>query len=168
MTVNVPIWKDALGREWTCIITVAQIRLSKELAGVDLLNVFDGELLMSLAEDPVKLSATLWAINKTQADSKQVTQQSFEEGLVGDAIEAAGTALIDGLINFFPSSRRDVLRRAWDKTQMARSDVMTMAGHKLDSEEMSGAIARLLENASQEVDQQLNALGRSSTNLPES
>lgn len=165
MTTTIPTWKDAAepSREWTCIINVAKIRAARELTGVDLLNALDGELLRSITEDPVKLSDIMWAVSKTQADDKQVTKESFEEAFTGDAIESAGDALIEALINFFQSSRRDVLRRAWKKTRDAQSEVMTMAGQKLDSEAMSGAITRLMAQASNEIDQQLNELGKPST-----
>jgi hypothetical protein len=88
-TTEAAIWTDAEGRTWSTAINVNAIRRAKDLVGVNLLDVFDGELLPRLADDPVLLVNTLYAVCKPQADERNVGDEAFGELLVGDAIETA-------------------------------------------------------------------------------
>lgn len=160
-------WIDGLGNEWTTEINVNTIRRVKEIAAVNLMDALDGHVLHRLSEDPEAMAKTLWAICKPQADAKNVNDAAFAEGLTGEALEQAGSALIEALIRFFPKSRREVLRRVWEEINNGEASVVQMAMEKLDSETMKATISQIVQNASNQIDQQLTELGRPSTNSPE-
>lgn len=162
------LWTDTQGRTWSTAITVNVIRRVKDLAGVNLIEVFEGQLLMQLADDPVLLANTLYAVCKPQADERKVSDEAFGELLVGDAIELAATALVRGIVDFFPRDRRAVLERLWTATNRTRSEAIRMATDKLDSPLIEQAIAGAIRKASDEIDQRLRSFGDTSGNSEES
>jgi len=56
------------------------------------------------------LAETLYAILCKQVEEKKLTKDDFFEGLRGDALESAGKALEEELIDFFPQRRRPLAR----------------------------------------------------------
>ena len=114
-------WTDSHGRVWSTAIKVNELRRARELAGVDLADAFDGKVFGKLADDPVLLVNTLYAVCKPQAEERKLTEERFGELLVGDTIEHAAAALVRGVIDFFPQGKQAVLQRLWTATQRARS-----------------------------------------------
>ena len=167
-TTDAAIWTDAENRTWSTAISVNAIRRVKELVGVNLLEVFDGEMLARLADDPVLLVNTLYAVCKPQADERDVSDEAFGELLVGDTIELAAAALVRGIADFFPKDRRAVLDRLWAATRRTRTEAIQMATDKLDSPLVEQAISGAIRKASDEIDQRLRNFGDSSGNSPES
>lgn len=161
-------WTDSQGRAWSTGINVNAIRRVRDLAGINLLDVFDGKLLAQLADDPVLLVNTLYAISKPQADEREITEETFGEFLVGDTIEQAATALVRGIISFFPSDRRTVLERLWKATSRTRTEAIQLATTKLDSPLIEQAIHSAIQKASDEIDQRLRSFGEPSGSSPES
>lgn len=150
-------WADAAGRTWSTAISVNAIRRAKDLAGVNLLEVFDGDLLPRLADDPVLLVNTLYAVCKPQADERNLTDEAFGELLVGDTIELAAAALVQGMADFFPQDRRAVLLRLWAATVRTRTEAIRMATAKLDSPLIDQAIDAAIRQASDTIDQRLRS-----------
>ena len=161
-------WKDTQGRTWQLGINVNTIKRVRELAGINLLDVFDGHLLNRLAEDPELLVNTLYAVCKPQAEQESVTPEAFAELLVGDAIEEAGAALVQGLIDFFPKDRREVLRRLWAATGKAQTEAMKLVTSKLDGPNIDAMIQAVMQQASDRIDRELQTLCEGSGSLPES
>jgi hypothetical protein len=169
-------WTDSDNRSWSCAITVATVKRVQQLAEVNLLEAFDG-LLMKLADDPVSLANVLYAVCKLQADERGVTDEQFGELLGGETIEAATTALVQGIIDFFPNPRRQVLKQIWAKTQKARQAVTDLAVEKVESPQLdelqtlelqaAGAeFDRLIEKLRQEAQSKLTDPGDSSGSSP--
>ncbi|MDP5053114.1 MAG: hypothetical protein NWP69_04940, partial [Congregibacter sp.] len=67
----------------------------KALTGVQLLEAIDGDLITRLSTDPLLLGDVLFAICKPQADKQEITDESFGEGLAGNAIDDATNALLE-------------------------------------------------------------------------
>jgi len=158
------LWIDAQGRSWSTAINVNTIKRVRELAGINLLEVFDGQLLNRLSEDPELLVNMLFAVCKPQADSQSVTAEAFAELLVGDAIEQAATALVQGLIDFFPKDRREVLRRLWTATGKAQTEAIKLVTSKLDATNIDATIAAVMEQAGNQIDRELQKLRDGSGN----
>ena len=167
-TTDAAIWTDAENRTWSTAISVNAIRRVKELVGVNLLEVFDGEMLARLADDPVLLVNTLYAVCKPQADERDVSDEAFGELLVGDTIELAAAALVRGIADFFPKDRRAVLDRLWAATKRTRTEAIRMATDKLDSPLVEQAITGAIRKASDEIDQRLRSYGDTSGSSQES
>jgi hypothetical protein len=154
---NAAEYELTVNRTWSTAISVNAIRRVKELVGINLLEVFDGEMLAPLADDPVLLVNTLYAVCKPQADERDVSDEAFGELLVGDTIELAAAALVRGIADFFPKDRRAVLDRLWAATRRTRSEAIQMATDKLDSPLVEQAITGAIRKASDEIDQRLRS-----------
>jgi len=164
-------WTDSKGQVWSMAINVHAIQRARNLVGVNLIDVFDGKLFVQLSDDPVLLVNTIYAVCKPQADERNVTDEQFGELLVGDAIDEATDTLVQGVLDFFPTGRREVLKRLWEKTSKARSAATTLATNKLDSSRIDEALEAVMKEASDEIDRQidtiLNKHGNTSGSLPE-
>ena len=97
---------DSQGRTWSVVINVSAIKRVRELLGVDLLDVANGELLSRLADDPCVLVDVLFVLCKPEADAKGVTDEDFGRGMVGVVLDEASAALMKELLDFFPSALR--------------------------------------------------------------
>lgn len=165
-------WTDSEGRRWSTAVTVGTLKRVRDLIDVNLLDVFDGALLARLADDPVLLANTLYAVCKPQADERGVSDEAFGELLVGDAIEDAAQALVHGIASFFPSGRKAALTSLWTKLKRAQIETLTMATGKLDSPLMDQAIQAEIRKMEAEIDrrieQALTSSGSTSGSSPES
>lgn len=99
-------FNDNAGRVWTVCVNVDAIKRVRSLAQVDLMEVVGGKLLERITTDPVLLCDILYAICKTEAEAKNVTDEDFGRMLAGYAIDAATTALLEELVDFFPQAKR--------------------------------------------------------------
>ncbi len=102
---------DRAGRIWIVDIDNTTLRRVKTLTECIFLKI-DGDLITRLSTDPLLLGDVLFAICKPQADQQQITDEAFGEGLAGNSIDDATGALLEALINYFPESRRRLLRKA--------------------------------------------------------
>ena len=100
---------DCHGRKWNVPIHAASLGQVREVLGVDLLEVFTGNLAGRLAEDVVLLVNILYVVCSVQADARGVSDVEFGESLGGDAIDEATVALLDALIDFLPAKKRKPL-----------------------------------------------------------
>lgn len=97
------------GREWLVSIDAPKIRRVREACKVDL-GSRKAEQFEQLTGDAVLAGEVLWQLCRSQAESVGMTEEAFQSMLSGDDGEAAGTALIEAIIDFFPSRQRTLLR----------------------------------------------------------
>ena len=110
---------DNLGRTWTLVVNVAAIKRVRAICGVDLNAIVEidrnnnptAELLERLSTDPVLLVDVLYAVCKTECDQKGVSDEDFGAAMAGDAIEQATAALLDEVVDFFPTAKRAALQK---------------------------------------------------------
>ena len=106
-------WKDTEGREWSTALNVTTLKRVKALAGVDLMQAIQGDILERLNSDIVLLCDVLYAVHKDEADSRGISDEAFGRALAGDALEAATRALVEDLVDFFPNAAtRRLLKKA--------------------------------------------------------
>ena len=110
---------DNKGRTWTLEVTVATVKRVRALCRVDLNSIVEldknnkpsAELLERLSSDPVLLVDVLYAVCKPQADKLGITDEDFGEAMAGDAIEQATGALLDEIVDFFPTAKRMAMQK---------------------------------------------------------
>ena len=142
-------FRDNEGRSWVIQVTTTTLKRVKSLLGVDLGKMAtDGSLYKVLAEDPILLCDLLYAICKPQADERKLSDEDFGRGLAGDAIDAATTALMEGLIDFFPKGRRELHRKALAKFRTLEVKAIRNAEDRIDSDELDKELDRRLESLS--------------------
>ena len=128
---------DNLGRTWTLVVNVAAIKRVRALCGVDLNAIVEidknnnptAELLERLSTDPVLLVDVLYAVCKTECDQKGVSDEDFGAAMAGDAIEQATAALLDEVVDFFPTAKRAALQKILAATRR----IEALAKKKLES-----------------------------------
>ena len=110
---------DNLGRTWTLVVNVAAIKRVRALCGIDLNAIVEidknnnptAELLERLSTDPVLLVDVLYAVCKPECEQKSVSDEDFGAAMAGDAIEQATSALLDEVVDFFPTAKRAALQK---------------------------------------------------------
>jgi len=135
---------DSTGRSWTIAINVNAIKRVRALVQVDLLEAADGRLIEKLVSDPVLLCDVIYALCKEQADAAGIDDEAFGRAMAGDAIDAAVTALLEELVDFFPLARRRVLGKALAKLRQLEATAMTTAETQLDDPALDRKLAELL------------------------
>ena len=133
---------DSQGRSWTIRVDVNSIRRVREATGVDFGKVLIDKTIMSdLSQDACKLVDVIYILVRPQCESQNVDAESFGAAMVGDPIDAACEALLDAIMDFFPSSRRMPLKAAVEASKR---------GQKLAMEKLDEAISKGL------MDRQIN------------
>ena len=128
---------DNLGRTWTLVVNVAAIKRVRALCGVDLNAIVEidknnnptAELLERLSTDPVLLVDVLYAVCKPECEQKSVSDEDFGAAMAGDAIEQATAALLDEVVDFFPTAKRAALQKILAATRR----IAALAKKKLEN-----------------------------------
>ena len=127
---------DTLGRSWTVTINVDAVRRVRSLLDINLLDVVEGPLLERLVTDPVLLCDILFALCQPEAQSKNVSDEDFGRALGGDVLDGATTALLEERVDFFPSAKRAVFRKALEKLKKLERLALETATKRLESDEL--------------------------------
>lgn len=137
---------DNAGRTWTVAVNVDGIKRVKALAGVNLLDAVNGDLLEKLIDDPVLLCDVIYALVKPEADLKHVGDEDFGRSMAGDAIDSATSSLLEELVDFSPRQRRPLLKKVLAKHEAVQARVVEAGLAKLDSPELEAEIERALRS----------------------
>ena len=138
-------FRDNEGRTWLVQVTTTTLKRVKSLLDMDLGKMaVDGSLYKVLADDPILLCDLLYAICKPEADERKLSDEDFGRGLAGDAIDAATTALMEGLSDFFPTGRRALHRKALAKFRTLEEKAIRNAEDRIESDELDRELDRRL------------------------
>lgn len=135
-------FEDAEGREWSLKITVNDIRRVRRILGEDLLKDNVEQMLSRLMADPVLLVDVIYVLVKPQADNRDLSDEDFGRSLYGDALDRATQAFLDALTNFFPSRRREILRRVRERAEEVTEKMAKLTMEQMESGELEKAIER--------------------------
>lgn len=137
---------DSSGRVWVVDINVATVKRVKALAEINLLEVVQGDLIERLSTDPVLLADVLYAVCQPQALREQISDEAFGQALAGDVIDRATTALLEGLIEFFPEPRRRLLEKATAKYRQVQTKALELLEANLDNPQLEAKILQQLQD----------------------
>jgi hypothetical protein len=135
---------DNAGRTWTVAINVQCIKRVKSLLSLNLLDAIEGKLIEQLVSDPVLLCDVVYAICKPEADARKVGDEEFGRAMAGDAIDGATIALLEELVDFFPSPKRQVLAKALAKLKTFQTKAVETASKRLDDPNLDRRLEALL------------------------
>jgi hypothetical protein len=127
---------DTQGRPWTITFNVDAIRRVRSVLNINLLEAIEGKLLERLITDPVLLCDILFVVIQPEAISKGISDEDFGRALGGDVLEFATTALLEELVDFFPSAKRAVFRKALSKLKQLETLAIDTATQRLESLEL--------------------------------
>lgn len=165
-------FKDNAGRDWTIAVNVDSIKRVRALLNVNLLDAVDGKLIEQLETDPILLVDVIYVLCKPDADRQQITDEQFGQSMAGDAIDRATVAFLEDLTDFFPSGRRQLLRKARAKLETCRQMALDSASEDLESGKLEAAMRSVIhatrKAAAAKLDASLRTLyGDTSGNWPE-
>ena len=139
-------FQDTQGRTWSVTINVDAIRRVRSLLDINLLEAVEGKLLERLVTDPVLLCDILFALVQPEAEAKQISDEDFGRALGGDVLDHATTALLEELVDFFPSGKRTVFRKALEKLKKLEGIALETATKRLESDELERKMTAALKN----------------------
>lgn len=123
----------AAGKEWTITPNVVTFQRVRTETGVDLFHALQDSLkgLADLLNDPPKLVGVLWSlVGRQHAD---ITPEQFGEGMAGDTLESAATALEDALLFFSPTRTKKSLSLLREKATLTRAALLEKANAELEN-----------------------------------
>jgi hypothetical protein len=128
-------FKDAKGRSWKIPkLTIGIIEDVQDATGVNIYQaVEDGGSIATLLVQPFKLVGILWALCSEQASALKVNARDFGRGLDAEAVEKAGEALVEALVDFFPRAAAAKEMKARLRRQMQTLDARLIAHLKSSS-----------------------------------
>lgn len=104
-----PSVKDVNGKAWEFTVNVASLARVKDNLSWDLLSIaYDKNSLPRLYGDPALLVDCLFFLCGSRVG--EMTLDLWRENWSGDCLDAAYTAVCDGVCDFFPSSRRQTIK----------------------------------------------------------
>lgn len=150
-----PSVKDINGKSWEFTVNTASLARVKEGVKWDLLSVaWDKLSLPRLYGDPGLLVDCLYFLCGSRVGD--LSLDSWRENWAGDCLDKAYEVVCEGLIDFFPSSRRATV-----KDLIRTYDEITAAARELAPEELEQAKNQTLEVMRK-------GFGETSGNSPES
>lgn len=123
-------FKDSAGRDWLVVVNYSTRGRVMALAQLDL---FDLKVFEQIGINPALLIDVLYGVCQEQVEKIPLTKEQFCNALTGDAIELAADALLHEIIDFFPSSRRNVLNKLLATAQQVQGKAMELIDAKLSS-----------------------------------
>lgn len=97
---------DVEKRTWELTVNVNTIKRVRDLLGVDLLDMANGDLFSRLADDACLLVDVIYVLVKPAADAAKISDEDFGRAMVGEVLSAADAALVEDLLDFFPRAQR--------------------------------------------------------------
>lgn len=145
---------EMLGKTWEIKITAPLMdRLRKDSTirtkdgkPVDL-NEGLGETMAALEADLITLVQVLSFCCEKQCEARGVTPDQFAEGLCGDELEHATQALIDAVIDFFPSRRRMILQALRRRSEAATQAAIETLNDEATARKVDAEMRRRLQAA---------------------
>ena len=138
---------DTAGRVWEIVVNVDTVKRVRDLLDLNLLSIVEpgNDLVDRLAEDVILVCDVLFAVVKPQADQRTVSDADFGRALSGDVIDQATTALLEELIDFFPSQKRRPLLKVLEKLTSLQAKAWSLVEKTIQSEAMDRRLAAELE-----------------------
>jgi hypothetical protein len=141
-------FSDTQGRPWTITLNVDAIRRVRSVLNINLLEAIEGKLLERLITDPVLLCDILFVVIQPEAIAKEISDEDFGRSLGGDVLDVATTALLEELVDFFPSAKRTVFRKALAKLKQLETLAIETATRRLESSELEERMKTALASTS--------------------
>jgi len=152
------IFRDDVNAEWTLELLRPQFRRVQAELQIDLLDIGNQQLWPRLIDDPALLVDLAWVLLREQAESREIDELEFARRLRGDALDRFADLLLEELIDFFPSRRRQMLRAALAKTRTLMARHQEHARTILDSPRLEQLVDLQLERMGLEIDQEIDRL----------
>ena len=152
-------FNDKNKKTWRIELTVGSARRIKADTGIDLVNIISIEdqgkassaELEKLIDNPFKLVDVLYSLCAPQAKEENVGPEAFAELFDAAAIEAATTAMVEEIIDFFPPTKRKAIEKIYkiakDVEAKNEAKLMEMLNNPEVEKELENKLSTLSTNA---------------------
>ncbi len=140
------IIKDLKGREWKLSITVGSVKRVDSELNLNIYKVADKDFLKTIIEDPIKFIDMLFVLVEDQAKELDVDDIEFGKSFDGDAIAKSVNLFLEELVNFFPPSKRESLKKALAMTMEMTEKTGREMLKKLDEFDIDKEIDTVMAN----------------------
>lgn len=153
-----PKFKDSLSRDWDLQINYHTVRTVRNELKIDLLEVAERptdnqtSLLQRLASDEMLLVDVISVILTTQIKALGITVEGFAEGMLGEGLENACNALIEGIANFSRPQKGQMIRVAWSKIKSTESLVATRVTKILEDPRLEKRVNAMIDQIEADLD----------------
>jgi len=169
------VFKDNAGREWNVSITIGSIMRVKEMLGIDLMELANGDakLITDLQTDDILFGQVIYVICKPQADELGIKDKNFYDAMAGDDLDQAMKVFLDGLVSFFRSPKiRALVKTMVDQANKSMDLGIDIITTKVQSKKMDTLLQKGLSDMEKQMDDSiekaLSNIGESSGNSQES
>ncbi|MEZ6097171.1 MAG: hypothetical protein R3C03_23605 [Pirellulaceae bacterium] len=138
-------FNDSSGNTWSIAVNVGTIKRLRSALDVNLLDAVEGKLIERLVSDPVLLCDVIFVLCQPEAMARGISDEEFGLAMAGDAIDSATTALLEELVAFFPSGKRQVLTKALAKLKAFEAKAIEVANKRLDDPKLDEQLSRVLD-----------------------
>ena len=152
---------DSSGEAWPLRITAADAIRLRQTRKVDLLGTNAAKLPSELSADPVACLELAFDLTAKQRQAAGLVEESqFLERFGGDDVQGLIDAVIEAIIDFFPSSRRAALTTVWKRQQgvTARMEAAMLA--KMNNETTLASLDQAADKALSEFDRAIALLNQ--------
>lgn len=128
-------FQDNTGREFVIKVTVKTVKDVRDRLGFDLTKIFEpNSPLADLADDPFKTCELIHICCQSADDKPKPDFDAFISAIGGEQVEDAMSALIEGVIAFFPNKRRrEALTSLASKIETTANDRVEKAATMIES-----------------------------------
>jgi len=123
-------FRGASGREWDIHLTLGKIKEIKSKHGIDLLAPWDGQVINEIT-DNILVFAEIMSVSV--ALSSVAEAELLADDLRGEALEAAVTAFVEELSDFFLAGKRELLLLMYRKGMEGLQKSLPEIAKRLDS-----------------------------------
>ena len=110
-------FKDTAGREWMVAIDAPSIMRIRETCDPQFMlnDANENNTYSRMQEDPVVLCRVLFELCLKQRQERDISEEAFYLGIIGDVIDDATAALLKAILSFSPRRTRELLEAFADK-----------------------------------------------------
>ncbi len=123
-------FKDSKGLVWTININIGHYLALKSQLGIDISESFEAEgnwmTRLAAHENIEVLLGMIDILLETERKSRDLTLDQMYEGMDGNVIADATSALIEGIVLFLPAHRRKALRLIVDSVEVGMERAMVV------------------------------------------
>lgn len=147
-------FQDKNGKSWTILLDAPTLEDIKNQFKVDL-TALSEDPFNQLAADPIKLVNILYLVCKDQCDQQGVTSREFGRNLK-PGLDEPTEALLEALIDFFPSGKRSSIRALLSTNQeMNEKGTLEMVKKLQDPKIQKKYLDRAIQRSMKEIDKAL-------------
>ena len=134
------VFKDKNDFSWEIEVNISALKRVKSYLDLNLLDIFKQnqetqkfELLEKISEDPILLVDLLFVLCEKQVKERKMSTEDFANVFSGEVIENAVNSLLYEIIDFFPETKKAVLKKILDTGKKMQGEAEKLILEKLDN-----------------------------------